>query len=153
MGPSAVEVRYIPIEHTLELLLAENQQMVKAFLSHTPQEAFTDRLGTGSMIRCSKQFNGARRCHAGKTGSKLAIVIADQILRRLPIRGGLSELLRDPGISRRSCHSDMDHPSGLEFDDEESEERSKEEIRHLQEVAGPDICRVIARDRSSTFVL
>jgi hypothetical protein len=31
------------------------------------------------------------------------------------------------------------------FDEEECEERSKEEIRHLQEVAGPDICRVIAQ--------
>ena len=80
-----------------------------------------------------------------KHGSKLAIVIADQILRRLPIRGGFAQLLRDPGISRRSCHSDMDHPSCLELDNEEGEERSKEEISHLQEVAGPDICRVIAQ--------
>ena len=131
MRSGLVEVRHILVEYALELLLAEDQQVVDAFLSHTPQKAFTDRLGTGSMIRCSKQFNGARRCDSGKTGSKLAIVIADQILRRLPIRGGFSELLRDPGISRRSCHSDMDHPSGLEFDDEESEERSKEEISHL----------------------
>jgi hypothetical protein len=53
--------------------------------------------------------------------------------------------LRDPGISRRSCHPDMDHPSCLELDDEESEERSKEEISHLQEVAGPDICGMIAQ--------
>ncbi|SRR5258706_15870695 len=39
----------------------------------------------------------------------------------------------------------MNHPSCLEFDNEEGEERSKEEISHLQEVAGPDICRVIAQ--------
>jgi hypothetical protein len=39
----------------------------------------------------------------------------------------------------------MDHPSCLEFDDEEGEERPKEEISHLQEVAGPDICRMIAQ--------
>jgi hypothetical protein len=39
----------------------------------------------------------------------------------------------------------MDHPSCLEFDDEECKERSKEEIRHLQEVAGPDLCGVIAQ--------
>jgi hypothetical protein len=32
----------------------------------------------------------------------------------------------------------MDHPSRLQFDDEEREERSKEKIVHLQEIAGPD---------------
>ena len=119
--------------------------MVKTFLSHTPQEAFAHRIGAGSVIRRSKHFNGTRRCHSGKTGSKLAIVIADQILRSLPIRSGFSQLLRDPGISRRPRHSDMDHPSCLELDNEEGEERSKEEISHLQEVAGLDICRVIAQ--------
>ena len=153
MGSCPVEVCYIPIEHTLELLLAEDQQVVKAFLSDTPQEAFANRIGAGSVIRCSKYFNGTRRRHSGKTGSKLAIVITDQILRHLPIWGGFAQLLRDPGISRRSCHSNMNHPSCLDLDHEEGEERSKEEISHLQEVAGPDICRVIAQRRSSTSVL
>jgi hypothetical protein len=37
----------------------------------------------------------------------------------------------------------MDHPSSLDLDDEEREERSKEEIGHLQKIADPDICRVI----------
>ena len=145
MGSCSVEVCYIPIEHTLELLLAEDQQVVKACLSDTPQEAFAHRIGAGSVIRCSKHFNGTRRRHSGKIGSKLAIVIAEQILLHLPIRGGFSQLLRDPGISRRSCDADMDDPSCLELDNEEGEERSKEEISHLQKVAGPDICRVIAQ--------
>jgi hypothetical protein len=37
----------------------------------------------------------------------------------------------------------MDHPSCLELDNEESEERSKEEISHLQEVTGPHLRRMI----------
>jgi hypothetical protein len=36
MRSCPVEVRYILIEHALEFLLAEDQQMVKAFLSHIP---------------------------------------------------------------------------------------------------------------------
>ena len=40
----------------------------------------------------------------------------------------------------------MDHPSCLEFDEEEGEERPKEEISHLQEVAGPDLGCVIAQE-------
>ena len=39
----------------------------------------------------------------------------------------------------------MDHPLCLELDDEESEERSKEEISHLQEVTDPDLCYVIVQ--------
>jgi len=39
----------------------------------------------------------------------------------------------------------MDHPSRVEFDDEKGKERTKEEIRDLQEVASPDICRVITQ--------
>ena len=119
--------------------------MVKAFLSDTPQEAFADRIGSGSMIRRFEYFDGTRRRHSGKTWTKLAIVITNQILRRLPIWSSFSKLLRDPGISRRTCHSDVDHLSCLEFDDEEGEERSKEEISHLQEIAGPNLCGVIAQ--------
>ena len=36
MRSCPVEVHHILIEHALELLLAEDQQMVKAFLPHTP---------------------------------------------------------------------------------------------------------------------
>jgi hypothetical protein len=39
----------------------------------------------------------------------------------------------------------MDHPSCLELDEEEREERSKEEIAHLQEIAGPASCRMIVQ--------
>src|SRR5260370_14813788 len=103
MGSCQIEVCYIPIEHTLELLLVEDEQVVKAILTDTPQEASAKRIGAGSVIRCSKQFNGTRRRYSGKTGSKLAIVIADQIFRRLPIRGGFSQLLRAPESILR-CH-------------------------------------------------
>jgi hypothetical protein len=39
----------------------------------------------------------------------------------------------------------MDYPSGLELNDETCEKRPKEEIRYLQEIAGPDIRRVIVQ--------
>jgi hypothetical protein len=42
MRSCPIKVCHILIEHTLELLLMENQRMVKAFSPHTPQEAFAD---------------------------------------------------------------------------------------------------------------
>ncbi len=143
MWSCPVEVRDIPIEHTLELLIVEDQQVVKAFVSHAPQKAFANRVSSGSVIWCFKNPNRTRCRHPSKTGPKFTIVITYQILRCLPIGRGFSQLLRHPGIGRGSSDSDMDHPSCLELDDEESEEQSKEKISHLLEVTGPDLRHVI----------
>jgi hypothetical protein len=66
MRSCSVEVGHINIEHTLELLLMKDQQVVEAFLSHTSQEAFADRIRSGSMIGCveylySTRYDGAKR--------------------------------------------------------------------------------------------
>src|SRR5215472_2850637 len=50
MGLCLVEVGHIASEHVLELLLLHDQQMVQAFLPHTSQEAFTDRIGSRGVI-------------------------------------------------------------------------------------------------------
>jgi hypothetical protein len=114
-------------------------------LSHTPQEAFADRIGSRSMIRCFEKLNSTRSRHTSETGPKCALVLTDQILRYLPIGRGFSQLLRHPGIGWSSYHSNLDHPSCFERDDEKCEERSKEEISHLQEIAGPESCRVMVQ--------
>ncbi len=54
---------------------------------------------------------------------------------------------RYPGIGGRAGHIDMDDLPRLQFDDEESKERTEEEIRHLQEITGPDLCCMIAQER------
>ncbi len=96
MRSCLVEVRHILIEHALQLLLVEDEQVVKAFLSHTPQEAFADRIGARSVIRCSKHFNGTHCRHASKARPKFVIIITYQILRRLPIRGSFSQRYARP---------------------------------------------------------
>ena len=143
MRPCPIEVGDIPIEHALELLLMEYQQVVEAFLSYTPGEAFADRIGLGSVIGCVENLNSPCCRHTSEAGPKFAVVITNQILRSLPKRGGFSKRFGHPGIGRGSSDADMDHPPRLQFDEEEREERSKEEIGHLQEIAGPDSCRVI----------
>jgi hypothetical protein len=115
------------------------------FLSHTPQEAFADRIGLWRMNGRFENLNRTRCRHPSKTWSKFAIMIMNQILRCLPIWRGFSEVLRYPRIDRRSCHSYVDHPPRLEFYDEERKERSKEEICDLQEVTSPDLCGVMVQ--------
>ena len=131
MGSCSVEVPYIVIEHALELLLAEDEEMVQAFLSDTPQEAFADGIGSWCMNRRFEDLDRARFRHTSKARPKLALIITNQILRCLPIRRGFSKLLRHPGIGGRSCHSHVDYASRFEFDDDERKERSKQEICYL----------------------
>jgi hypothetical protein len=145
MGSCLVEVDHIRIEHALELLLMQDQQMVHAFLSHTPHEAFADRIGSGSVIGRFEKLDATCCRHPSKAGPKFAVVITDQVLRCFPIGGGFSEVLGDAEIGWRSCHADMDHLPRLQFDEEEGKERSKEEIGDLYEVAGPDLCGVVAQ--------
>ena len=80
MRSSMVEVCHILIEHALELPLVKDQDMIKAFLSHTPQEAFADRIGSWCMIGRFENLNRTRCHHASKARPKFAIVITNQIL-------------------------------------------------------------------------
>ena len=108
MRSCLVEVGHIRIEHAVELPLMQDQQVVQTFLPHTAQEAFADRIGSWRMIRCFEYLDATCCRHTSKARPKFAIVITNQILRRLPIRGGFSQLLGHPGIGRRACHAHMD---------------------------------------------
>jgi hypothetical protein len=96
MRSGLIEVHHIPIEHALELLLVENEQVVKAFLSYTSQQAFADRISSGSVIGCVENLHGTRGRHSSETGAKFTIVIPNQILWCLPIRRGFSERYAPP---------------------------------------------------------
>ena len=82
-----------------------------------------------------------------ETGAKLAIIITDEILRRVSKRCGLPQLLCCPSVGRRARHSDMDHFPRFQLDDEERKKRTKEQVSHLEEVAGPDLSPMIMQKR------
>lgn len=96
MRSSPIEVCHIHVEYTLELLLMEDQHVIKAFLSHAPQKAFTDGIGAFRAIGRFEKLDAARCRHTSETGAKLAIVITDQILWGLPIRCGFAERYARP---------------------------------------------------------
>jgi hypothetical protein len=109
MRSCLVEVGDIAIEHALELPLMQDQQVVQAFLPNTPQKAFADGVGAFCMNRRFEDLDRARFRHTSKARPELAIVITNQILGGLPIRGGFPKLLGHPSIGRGACHADMDH--------------------------------------------
>jgi hypothetical protein len=131
----------------MQLLLMEDQQVVKALSSHTAHKAFTDGIGSWRVIGCFENLDAARCCHASETRAKLVIVIANKILWCLSIGSSLPQVLCGPRVGRKSRHTHMDHSARFEFDDEERKERAKEQVRHLQEIAGPHVLCVSAQER------
>src|SRR5215467_5460609 len=145
MRSCLIEIRGVRMEHTLELPLLNKQQMVEAFLPHTAQEAFADGVGSWCMNRRLEQLDATGPRHTSEAGPKFGIVITNELFRCLSIGGRFSQLLGHPGIGRRACHAHVDHFARVQEGVEEREERSKEQIRHLQEVAGPDLSGVVTQ--------
>src|SRR5262249_48083670 len=122
MRPGSVEVVDIGIEHALELLLMEDEQMIEALTSHTAQEALTDGIRARGVIRRFENLDSAGGGHTRKTGSKFAITIANEILWSLSISGCLSQLLRSPGIGRRARDLHMDDSARVQEGGEEGKQ-------------------------------
>ncbi len=146
MGSGLIKVEDIVLEKAVELLFMQDQEVIQAFSSHASQKAFTDSICSWRSIRRSKYLDATRCCHSSETGAKLAVVIANEILRRVSIGSRLSQLLCGPSVSRRPCHPNVDDSARFEFDDEERKEGAKKQIGHLQEIAGPHVFCVIAQE-------
>jgi hypothetical protein len=120
--------------------------VIEALSPNTPQKAFTDGIGSWRVIRCCKNLDAACCCNASETGSKLAIMITDEILRRLAIRSRLPQLLCGPSVGRSARQTYMDDFARLQFDEEKRKERPKEEISDLEKIASPDFTGMIAEE-------
>jgi hypothetical protein len=109
MWSGSIEVLDIGVEDTVELFLMQDEQMIEAFTSDTPQKAFTDGIGSRGVIRRFENLDSTRSRNTGEVHPKLAIVIPKKVFRPLSIGRGFSQLLRYPDIARRPCDTDMDH--------------------------------------------
>ena len=153
MRPCPIKVGHIRLENTVELPLMQDQQVIKTFLTNTSQEPLTDGIGSRRVIGGFENLDVTCPRHTVKARPELTVVIANQIFGRLPIRRGFPELLGHPGIGRRACHPYMDDPSCLEFDEEEGEEWSKEEIGDLEARHRPRCSPRDCAEMCSTFAL
>ncbi len=85
MRPGSIEVLDIGVKDAIQLLLLQDEQVIETLSSDTSQKAFTDRIGAWCVIRRGEHLDAARVCDSSETGSKLAVMITDEILRHLPI--------------------------------------------------------------------
>src|SRR5436190_20599182 len=104
MGAGLVEIENILLEEAMELLLMQDQEVIQAFSSHTPQKTFTDRIRVGSSIRCSKYLDPSGCGHERKTQPKFTVIMPHEAFGCLPIRRRFAQLLRHPSLSGRTRH-------------------------------------------------
>ncbi len=85
MRPGSIEILAIGMKDTIQLLLMEDEQVIETLSTHSAQKALTDRIGAWCVIRRDEHLDAARISDSSETGPKLAVMITDEILRRLPI--------------------------------------------------------------------
>ena len=117
----------------------QDEQMIETLTSHTTQEALTDGICSWSRIRSFEHLDVTGLGNPIEGHPKLAIVITDEILRSHSIGCGFSKLLCRPCVGGRSCDAHMDHLPGVQFDDEESEERVEKQVGNREKVTSPDL--------------
>jgi len=83
MRASLVEVERIRVEHSVKLLLMEDEQVIETFATHTPEKALTDGIGSWSVIRRFENLDATRECNPSEVHPKLAIIIPDEVFRSL----------------------------------------------------------------------
>ena len=118
----------------------QNEQVIQTLASHTQEKAFTDGLRLRGVIRSCENLNGTRLRNPCEGHPELALSITDEILRSLTRGGGDPSLLCGPSVGGTSCDADMDHSSGVQFDEEESLKASwKQRSVTGRRVADPDL--------------
>ena len=137
-----VEVVHIRVEHAVELLLLQDKQMIETLAPYTAQKPFTYGIGSWRVIRRFQDLNAASLGNPREGHAKLAIVITDEVLRTDTKSGSLSKLLCRPSICGKARHADVDYSPRVQFDNEEGEQRTEEQVSHREEVASPDLLRL-----------
>ena len=75
MWPVVVEEVLVFIEHILQSIQAQDNQMVKAFLAKTSNPAFGKRIGVGSLIRSFDRLESCAFQQAIKTFRIASIIV------------------------------------------------------------------------------
>ena len=120
--------------------------MIQALAAEAAEEALADRVQVGRP-GWDRDHVHIRACGGrGEVAPELAIVVPDQEPRCAVVRRSLSELLSDPRIGRGAGDVDVDDLAGPVGDDKERVDRAEPGVVELQDIAGPDVVRVVPEE-------
>ncbi len=81
MRPGSVEEVHVRLEHAVELLLVQDEQMIEALTPYTAEEPLTDGIRPRGVIRGCEHLDVTRLGNPREACPKLAIVIPNEVLR------------------------------------------------------------------------
>ncbi len=144
--PRGVAVRHVLPQHTPQLPLTQDEDVIQALAPHTAEEPLAGGVRPWCPDGGAQDRDPATRRDAVERRPVLAVVVADEEAGALVERRGLAQLLGHPSVSRVARHPDVHHAARAEVDDAEREERPETEVDDLEEVAGPGPGGVIPQE-------
>ncbi len=146
MRSRLVEVDDILFEHPAEVGFAQNEDVIQAFAAHAPQQPFADRVRARCLDRRSQHLNPRSDRDGIEMRTVFGVVVTNQVLGCFPEGCRLAQLLGNPFVSWRPGHAHMHDPSRPEFSNHEGEQRPKQQVMDLEEVACPDFAGMVPEE-------
>ena len=130
----------------MQLILVQNEEMVKAFAADAAEEAFADGVRAGCPDGRPQHLDAAPGRDARELCAEFAVIVADQEARSRAEGRRLAQLLGNPGIGRMPRDADVDDFAGAKVDDEKSEERAEPQVDDRQEIACPHVTGMMMQE-------
>src|SRR3954454_16502546 len=96
MWPRPVEVRQVLLEHTSQVSLIHDQDVVQAVSANTPHQSLADCIRTGSSEWRSKHLNACPESDGVEVCAIPGIIIANEVVWSFTKGRRLTQLLSDP---------------------------------------------------------
>ena len=93
-----------------------------------------------------QQLDSAGGRQPSDEGTKLAVIVKNQVARSLVKRRRLSQLLGNPLIGGMARYPHVNNFPGAQCKEKEGEQRPKPEIGDLKDVAGPYLMRMVVEE-------
>jgi len=122
--------------------------VVQAFPTHGPKKSLADGIEIGRARRDLDDIDTGPLGNGVEGASELVVVVPDEVAGTIAKWRGLTELLSDPRVARETGHIVMDDFTRSVLHDEEREDRPKEHVVELKEVARPDLVAVVPDEHS-----
>ena len=148
MDPVRVIIGNVIPDHTAQINLIEDDQVIEKLSATTSDPAFRNSIVPGTCRDYAPRFHAAGCQKIGYLHAKLAVAIQNHVAVSTRFRKCLPQLLRYPGAGRVFRDIKMKDPASTVFDHKETIQDSEGEGRHGEEVHGHDDIAVIAQERS-----
>jgi len=146
VGPIAVIVSSKIRQHSDEMSLIENNDVVQALSPKGPHQSLCDRIGLRRPIRSPDSDHAQSRKSGVEVLPVDVVSVVDQVYGLAIPRRCIDQLLPDPCRTGTGRHHEVDElASDVAHKDQDIQRSEADRLRH-QEVGGPDALRLTCQE-------